>query len=240
MTKVHTCLALFLALISVPGQTQDDLAADKENISRSLQMILPDETITGIKTLPIGNLYEVVLGPNVIYMSGDGRYVFRGDLLDMQDRQNLSEQVRAAARKEVFAALTQEAYIEFSPDRPENIIYVFTDVDCSYCRRLHRDVPVLNQNGLGIRYLAYPRGGIGSRTFRMMEAIWCADDRRQALTDAKNGKQVSSKKCQSPVAYEYELGQKMGVRGTPGIYTEDGEELAGYVPPEELLILIRK
>ena len=106
------------------------------------------------------------------------------------------------------------------------------------CRRLHRDVPVLNEHGIGVRYLAYPRGGIGSRAFDTMQAIWCAADRQQALTDAKNGAQFASKKCKNPVEDEYLLGQKFGIRGTPGIYTENGDELPGYVPPDDLIKIV--
>ena len=73
-----------------------------------------------------------------------------------------------------------------------------------------------------------------------MQAVWCAADRRQALTDAKNDVQIASKKCKNPVEDEYLLGQKFGVRGTPGIYTETGEELPGYVPPDELIKIMEQ
>jgi thiol:disulfide interchange protein DsbC len=230
--------ALLLLSYAAATVAEDKSFADKDKITRVLQTILPGETITGINPTPIANLYEVSMGPDVIYMSGDGRYVFRGDLMDMQARLNISEHVRAQARKKILENLTDNDYIEFSPERPKHVIYVFTDVECSFCRRLHRDVPVLNENGIGIRYLAYPRGGSGSHAFETMQAVWCADDRKQALTDAKNGVQFTSKKCKNPVADEYLLGQKFGVRGTPGIYTENGDELPGYAPPDELLKVV--
>ena len=237
MKIFHIC-ALLLLFFAVATSAEDKSFADKDKINRTLQTMLPGETITGINATPIANLYEVSLGPDVIYMSGDGRYVFRGDLMDMQARMNISEQVRAGARKKILESLTDKDYIEFSPDRPRHVIYVFTDVECSYCRRLHRDVPVLNEHGIGVRYLAYPRGGIGSRAFDTMQAIWCAADRQQALTDAKNGAQFASKKCKNPVEDEYLLGQKFGIRGTPGIYTENGDELPGYVPPDDLIKIV--
>ena len=239
--KIPYYFAGLLLFIAATAASADNTSAvDKDKLSRVLQVILPGEIITAIQPTPIADLYEVSLGPNVIYMSGDGRYLFRGDLMDMQERLNLSERVRADARKKIFENLKSSDYIEFSPGKPEHVLYVFTDVDCSYCRRLHRDVPVLNDNGIGVRYLAYPRGGIGSRAFETMQAVWCADDRKQALTDAKNGVQFVSKKCKNPVEDEYLLGQKLGVRGTPGIYTENGDELAGYIPPDELIKIVRK
>jgi thiol:disulfide interchange protein DsbC len=43
----------------------------------------------------------------------------------------------------------------------------------------------------------------------------------------------------NPVAREYALGQGIGVRGTPAILTENGDYIAGYMPPRELLQQIR-
>lgn len=241
MKTLRYCIFLFIFFAAAVALAEDNIAVAKDKITRTLQIILPPgETITGINLTPIAGLYEIALGPSVIYMSGDGRYLFRGDLMDMQERLNISEQVRSVARKKIFDNLQSSDYIEFSPAKPEHVIYVFTDVECSYCRRLHRDVPVLNENGIGVRYLAYPRGGTGSRAYATMQAVWCADDRKQALTDAKNGVQFIAKKCKNPVEDEYLLGQKIGVRGTPGIYTENGDELPGYAPPDELIKTVRK
>jgi thiol:disulfide interchange protein DsbC len=236
--KILLCFILiFFCLNLSPVYAEKNTEAEK-NIKNTLSVLIPDEAVTRIRTTPFNNLYEVLIGPNVIYMSGDGRYILKGDLLDMQARTNLSENERALAREYIFKNLTKNEYIEFSPVNPEHIIYVFTDVDCSYCRRLHRDVPVLNEHGVGIRYLAYPRAGIGSRTATMMQAVWCSADRKQALTDAKNGKNITVKQCKNPIEKEYQLGQRIGVRGTPAIYTENGEELSGYMPPEELINVV--
>lgn len=212
----------------------------EEKIKKGLESIIPDVEITSIKNTPVNDLYEVLLGPDVIYVTGNGRFVMKGDLLDLQNRRNLSEEQRSAARTALFTNLPINEVIEFAPEKTEHIVYVFTDVDCSYCRRLHRDVPVLNQHGIAIRYLAYPRAGIGSHSFDVMQAVWCADDPKQALTKAKNGEQIQPKQCSNPVEKQYQLGQKLGIRGTPAIYLEDGEEIPGYMPPDELLRIVRK
>lgn len=231
--------ALFTCLVTPLAHADENLAEAEKNIKKVLGNLLPDEQVTRIRATPFDNLYEVLLGPNVVYISGDGRYIFRGDILDMQTRENKSEIERTLARKRIFNAMSKDEYIEFSPDNAEHLIYVFTDIDCSYCRRLHRDVPELNKHGVGVRYLAYPRGGIESPAFMTMQSVWCADDRKSALTDAKNGKQIPAKQCDNPVEEEYILGQKIGVRGTPAIYTENGEELSGYVPPEQLIKIVK-
>ena len=239
MKKINWLTALVFCVITLAGQADTDTGAEN-TIINALKTMLPGETVTRIRTTPFEGLYEVVLGPNVIYMSGDGRFILKGDLLDMQIRQNLSENQRELARKQIFDDMEANEYIEFSPEKPKHLIYVFTDTDCAYCRRLHQDVPELNKGGLGVRYLAYPRAGIGSHAYNQMEAVWCAGDRKQALTDAKNGKNIDAKQCPNPVKNEYELGQKFGVKGTPAIYTESGRELSGYIPPAELLKIMDK
>lgn len=233
---------LLLSLTALVSPADEGVVTDavaENNIRQVLNTLLPDERVTRIRETPFNNVYEVLIGPNVIYISADGRYIFRGDMLDMQARENMSETERTLARKHIFSQMTADEYIEFSPEQAEHLIYVFTDIDCGYCRRLHRDVPVLNSEGVGVRYLAYPRGGVDSRAYELMQSVWCANDRKQALTDAKNGKQVDAKQCDNPVEEEYVLGQKFGVRGTPAIYTADGEELTGYLPPEELLKIVK-
>lgn len=228
-------LLLIFAFQNTYAESREEV---ENNIKNVLGVVLPDEKINSIKTTPFDNLYEVQLGPNIIYISGDGRYILKGDLLDMHARTNMTENERTLARKQIFASLSNNEFIEFSPEKPEHTIYVFTDVDCAYCRKLHKDVPALNDGGVSVRYLAYPRGGMGTNTARLMQSVWCSDNRQQALTDAKNGKQIISKQCPNPVEREYILGQKFGVRGTPAIYTEDGKELSGYVPPAELINIV--
>jgi len=212
------------------------LADDVEqNIKNGLEKIVPSLQIESISPSPIKGLYEVVLGSDIIYMSGDGRYLFKGDLLDIEKKSNLTDQVKAISRAELLSHLHKDEYIEFAAVKPLHTIYVFTDIDCGYCRKLHEDVPALNSLGVNVRYLAYPRAGVESATGQQMAAVWCAEDKQDALTKAKNSQVFDSKTCDAPIESQYLLGRKMGVRGTPAIYLENGESLPGYMPPEKIL-----
>src|SRR5690606_12872869 len=88
--------------------------------------------------------------------------------------------------------------------------------------------------GIEVQYLAFPRMGPASEDFRKMVSVWCAKDRRQALTLAKLDKPVPEANCTNPVAMQYRLGQRAGLEGTPMVLAEDGTQLGGYVPPVEL------
>src|SRR5690606_13363610 len=119
--------------------------------------------------------------------------------------------------------------------KPKAVVSVFTDVDCGYCRKLHKEVPQLNAMGIEVRYLAYPRAGIGSESYQKLVTIWCAKDRQTAMTRFKNGEHVATSTCKdNPISDQYTLGDKMGVNGTPALVKVDGELIPGYMPADDL------
>jgi thiol:disulfide interchange protein DsbC len=142
--------------------------------------------------------------------------------LDLNDRRNLTEERRGEVRLNTLKSMNPKTMIEFAPANAKHVIYVYTDVDCTYCRRFHQEVGVLNQAGITVRYLAFPRAGIGSESFRKTVSVWCAKD-------------IPSATCDNPVKAHYESGITVGVKGTPTIILESGEELGGYMPAEKLV-----
>ncbi|NOG59203.1 MAG: DsbC family protein [Proteobacteria bacterium] len=211
-----------------------DDAALNEELSAAISRFLPDVEIDSIQPAPIKGLYQIIIGPDVIYMTRDGGYVVKGEILDINERRNLTEDVRAASRVKLLNSIENDEYIEFTGEDAHDAIYVFTDIDCGYCRKLHRDVPELNARGISVRYLAYPRAGVDSAAGQEMSNVWCSEDRQSALTAAKNRESIEAKTCDDPVAKQYALGQRIGVRGTPSIYLENGRNLPGYMPPDEI------
>ncbi|MGH8248315.1 MAG: DsbC family protein [Gammaproteobacteria bacterium] len=221
------------------GAALADVTAETA-IAGGLKAAFPDLEITRIAESSIPGLYEVMLGPDLVYVTADGRYLLDGDILDLREKLNISEERRATARIRVLAEIPADEMIEFTPAHPDHTVFVFTDISCGFCRRLHRDMPELNRLGIGVRYLAFPRAGLQTPTFRDMESVWCASDRRKALTEAKLGLPVRQASCDNPVKRHFALGQAIGVTGTPGIYTEDGRRLPGYLPPTEMLKVITR
>ena len=226
------CTVLAALLLCVPVAVP---AAGEAAITESLRRVFPDLEITRIRESRIEGLYEVMIGTDVLYATRDGRYIIQGDLLDLKARANLTEETRSGARINLLERIPEGETIEFAPPEPRHTVYVFTDISCGYCRRLHRDMPELNRRGIAVRYLAFPRGGVGSSAFREMESVWCAADRKSAITDAKAGKPVARAQCSNPVRKQFELGQLLGVTGTPAMFRTDGRLLQGYMEPDELL-----
>ncbi len=198
--------------------------------------------ITSVTPSPMAGLYEVVLdGSETAFVSADGGYLISGDLYQAMPGKglvNVTDQRKGGLRRDTLAKSKRADMVTFAAKgREQAFIYVFTDVDCGYCRKLHQEVPQLNAAGITVHYLAFPRSGITGDTFRTMEAIWCAADRNKALTDSKRGLAVppAPVTCKSPVADQYRLGVALGVRGTPAIFLADGSQVGGYVPAAELI-----
>jgi len=204
----------------------------------SMGKVIPGLTPDRVDHAPIDGLYELVIGPHIIYATKDGRYMVRGDVFDLARGENLTEGKRKQARIDAINGLDESGMIVFAPQKPKYTITVFTDITCPYCQKLHREMNQLHSLGIKVRYLAFPRAGIPSRVYDDMVSVWCADNPQKAITDAKAGRQVAPKRCDNPVAAHYNMGQAVGVKGTPTIILESGDIAPGYVPPQRLVQLL--
>jgi thiol:disulfide interchange protein DsbC len=195
----------------------------------------PGAKVEDVRPSPVPGVYEVPIGADTAYVSADGRYIFAGDLFEIDTRTNLTEANRAAGRTKLLAKVNERDAIVFGSASAKHTITVFTDVDCGYCRKLHSEIDQLNKLGVRVRYLAYPRSGPGSEDWRKMEQVWCSSDRKTAITLAKQDKEVRAANCgATPVAKQFQLGEDLGVRGTPAIFTVNGDYIGGYLPPADL------
>lgn len=185
---------------------------------------------------PIEGVYEVAFGMDIVYVSADGRYLFGGDLHDLQQRRNLTEVSKASVRQPLLEGIDEKEMIIYPAKGEEkHTVTVFTDIDCGYCRKLHQGMQAMNELGITVRYVAYPRAGVGSGSYRKWVNVWCADDRQEAMTIAKANGKIEERQCDNPVKSHIALGGRLGVTGTPAIFTEEGRLLPGYMPPKLLL-----
>ena len=232
-------LGWLLGWLTVGMFTWQVAFADGERLVARFNKLRPDIVIISVQQTPVAGIYELELqGGDVLYGTEDGRYLFNGDLYELGDTEivNLAETKRSLKRKTIMANVPRSEMVVFSPvGDAKSVINVFTDVDCTYCRKLHLEVPLLNQLGVEVRYLAYPRAGVGSRSYDKIVSAWCADDPNVAITQLKAGKSIPDATCNNPVAAHFELGSQVGVTGTPAIILEDGRLLPGYLPARELV-----
>lgn len=189
-----------------------------------------------IKATPVPGLYEAAFGAQVLYLSEDGRYFISGEMYDLQKRTSLTEERRAQARLAVLKSIDERSMIIYpAKGKAKHTITVFTDIDCGYCRKLHQGMDEMNELGITVRYLFFPRAGVGSDSYKKAVDVWCASDRNKALTLSKNNQPVpDTKSCDAPIQKHMALGETFGVNGTPAIVLEDGRMLPGYMPPKQL------
>ena len=226
-----TVVITLLTSLAYAETTDEELQRVREKVSDMFQEIEPQHVSPG----PIDGWYTVAQGAIIAYISADGRYLLQGELIDLDAGVNLTETARNSARVEMMAALPVDEMIVFSPAEVKHSVSVFTDIDCTFCRRLHSQIDEYLAEGIEVRYLLYPRGGPASASWVKAEKVWCADDRNAALTLAKRDEEFQTRDCDATVVHShYAAGQDVGLRGTPAIVTEDGTLLSGYLAPAAL------
>lgn len=235
MSRVLTRILILAAAMlpfAVNAADADELAKVRVTVTEMFEAIKPED----INPSPVPGWYTIHTGPIVAYVSADGRYLLQGDMIDLTTQVNLSEKTRNDSRKELLASVADDDVIRFSPDQVQYSVTIFTDVDCSYCRKLHNEIDDYMAKGIEVRYMLYPRSGPATRSWTTAENVWCAPDRNFALTMAKRDQVFASGQCDaSMIAEHYKLGREVGLSGTPAIVLDDGTLIGGYLPPATLL-----
>ena len=231
LTRVCILMA-FAGLAGAPAVADD---AELEKVRATVSAMFDGIQADDIYASDIDGWYTIRKGAIIAYISGDGRYLLQGDLIDLVNQVNLSENDRNKARVKMMTDISDDQLIVFSPDKVRHTVSVFTDIDCTFCRRLHNQIDEYMDEGIEVRYFLYPRSGPASPSWTKAEHVWCAENRNEALTLAKNDKTFDYSDCDSSiVSTHYAMGQDVGLRGTPAIVLEDGTLFSGYLPPRQL------
>ncbi|MGX5174442.1 DsbC family protein [Aliikangiella sp. IMCC44653] len=209
-----------------------------------LEAKLPGLEIADMTQSPVEGFYQAYYAGQLLYVSADGQFIFTGILMELAEDAPINhgqiaiaqfEARKAPMRAAEIKALNEQDMVVFKAENEQHVITVFTDVDCGYCRKFHRDMQALNSQGVTVRYLAYPRAGIGSSAYDKLVSVWCADDKTSAMDNAKLRREFTDKTCTNPVASHYALTQKLALSGTPMIILDDGELIGGYMPANDLV-----
>ncbi|TEW55594.1 bifunctional protein-disulfide isomerase/oxidoreductase DsbC [Psychromonas sp. RZ22] len=203
--------------------------------------------VTAINESPVKGLYEVVAAGAIYYISEDGKFLINGNMYDLDNNmKNLTgekiEQLRRANTAEHFAKMKdfEKDMIVYKADNEKYVVTVFTDTSCGYCQKLHSEMADYNKAGITIRYLAFPRGGVNSSAYHTMVSVWCSEDPKLAMDNAKHRRSIPPVSCDNTVKEQYELGVLLGVNGTPALFFEDGTAMPGYLPADRLLQVLKE
>ena len=220
------------------------VSASQDNIREGLKNILPDGAVIElIEPSPIPGIYAVYYGDlQPIYVTQDGSFFIYGDIykININSISNITEKSIVERRKLILQNIPSEELISFKSSNEQFSVIVFTDVDCGYCRKLHNQIDEYNSLGISINYAAFPRSGLGTSAFTKMVGAWCSDNPKDSMTKLKNNLTLDISFCENqPVSKQYIIGKKLGVDGTPSVFSMDGEMFPGYIEPEELLLRLK-
>lgn len=237
VTLLASLLALPATVFASPEVSPE--ANPEDRLADSLVIEGRRLPVEAVSQAPIDGLFEVRLeSGDTFYTTVEGDYLLVGDLFENSDDGmiNLTEQKRNGERAQRLAEIGPDQRVTFrGTEEPKATLTIFTDTTCPYCTKLHEEVPALNEMGIQVDYLAFPRGGMSSPGARELQQVWCADNPSEAMSAIKRGDSIESDaSCDNPVAEQYHLGMELGVRGTPAIVMPDGQMVPGYVPAERL------
>lgn len=226
-------------LLSLNAYAKDD--ATKQALSKELVRMSPSIKITELEKIDGLDMYQAVLSSGeVIYTNKNAKFILFGNLLDMRSKEikNITEIKSSQIKIDRLKSVPNSDTINYAAKgKKRGTLYVFTDISCPYCQRMHEEIPELTKQGVEVKYLAFPRAGLKGDTYEKMHDIWCSDDRHKALEAGYKNRKVSKAKtfCKSIVNEQFELGRQIGVTGTPAVYTQDGKQIGGYAKADRVL-----
>ncbi len=232
-------LPFFLGIGTMSLAASD--GSDTQEIRAILAERVPEIEITSIEPSPVPGIFELISTGEIFYVSADGKFIFDGNLIDLENRNNLTTARMGSVHMSLINDIGEGNMLVFEPKgEAKRAITVFTDTSCPYCSKLHAEIDDLLDNGIKVRYLMFPRAGLGSPAHQELESVWCADNQQEAMTIAKAGGSITEKSCDNPIESHIELAQQVGLRGTPLIYLDSGQVIPGYQPASDLVEMINE
>jgi thiol:disulfide interchange protein DsbC len=226
-------------IAELPSLT-DSGQARENSTTRLLRQRIGNVKIDEVRETPVENIWQVRIGNQYLYLLNDGKFAMTGDLINLQNGQNLTELARRVSTVETISGFADEDLIIFAAKgESKATLTVLTDTSCPYCQKLHGEIDKLQEAGITVRYLPYPRGGKNGPGYETLKSVWCAEDRNKALTDAKNNRfeGLPPGDCAQSAMIDrgYRAGNQIGIKGTPALIKSNGEKIEGYVPYGELI-----
>lgn len=239
MISTAALLASVLTPTKLLSATEDPASTIDTRTRQVIETRLAGVPISSISKTPVDGLYEIVSEGSIYYIDQTAEHLFDGSLIEISTRSNITSTRLGYLHSEVISQIDESQVLAFNPEDPINrTMTVFTDISCAYCRKFHSEIDDLLDEGIQVRYLLFPRAGLGSQAYKDLESVWCADDQQAAMTYAKAGNKVESRSCENPIEAHMALAEQVGLTGTPLIYLDNGQRIAGYQEADDLVDMI--
>jgi thiol:disulfide interchange protein DsbC len=206
----------------------------KKNLSERLSSL---PRIEEVKRTPMPGLYEVRTESNEIYYSdADGNYLLQGELIDVRQKRNLTEERMDKLTAIEFSKLPFKDAFTIVQGNGQRKLAVFVDPNCGYCKRFERDLEKLEN--VTIHVFLYPI--LGADSVDKARNIWCAKERAKSWRDwMLNAQKPVDAKCDTAaVDRNVEFGRKSRITGTPTTFVVNGNRIPGALPLSQLQSLL--
>ena len=221
---------ILLGLIAIASPAQAD-----ESTVRQLVEARFSAKVDGVLKAGYGGLYEVRLGDTLVYTDEKVNFLLVGSLIDAKTRENVTDTRKEKLSQVNFDDLPLDAAIKVVRGNGKNVVAVFADPNCTFCKRFERDLATLQD--VTIYTYLYPilDAHNGGDSMRKSKAIWCSKDRGKAWLELmqKNVSPTAAGSCDTTALQRnLELGQKLGISGTPTSFAVSGQRIVGARFPE--------
>ena len=201
--------------------------ADSKILEQNFQHNYPDLSIDAIQPAPLTGMYEVYVDGQIIYTDESANYLLFGNLLDIKNKRNLTEDHLSELNKIDVNKLPLDQAIQYSKGKGERTLYLFSDPDCPYCQKLEHDMT--NIDNVKVYLFLFPLKKLHPQAEIAATKIWCAKNQYEAWEDYMLHRKLTknSGQCETPIQKNIALGRALKITGTPTLFLQNGERISG-------------
>lgn len=227
-------MKLWLSAVAIGLMTFNSAYADQKILESNLKKQFPGLPAKILGTTPIPTIYEIQVGDNIVYTDENARYFFVGSLVDFKNKENLTANTEKQLHKIDVSALPLDQAIKYVKGNGERVLYVFSDPDCPYCKKLEENMTSIDN--VTVYLFLYPLKNLHPNAETIAKQIWCSSNRYEAWEDYMILKEApsASPNCSNPIAKNIALGNTLNISGTPTLFLADGTRIAGTPTTEQL------
>jgi thiol:disulfide interchange protein DsbC len=230
--------ALAIGLLLAAGAAQANEAA----IRKALQPKIGSAKIEGVQPAPLPGLWEVRIrarrGMQVLYTDAAGTFLIDGNIYDLRSDRNLTEERVQQLNAIKFESLPLDQAVKVQRGDGRRVVAMFSDPYCPYCQRFEKTLQQVSD--ITVYVFMYPV--IRPQSADHSRAVWCSADRQKAWLDLalEHKPPPVAPTCDNPVDKNVELGQSIGVTGTPTLIFQNGERASGALTAPDLIAALDK
>lgn len=236
---------LDLSVIDLDEILSPDLLEEDEKI-KELRVII-EKLDSNYKNARISKMdefdlfYEVKSKGKTLYITEDGKYIVPTIAkIYGSNFEDIQKEKKEIEIKKLIEDYDKGLTVSYpATTKKIDTIYAFSDFTCPVCRRLHSELDTINEMGIEVIYIPYPRMGSKDKPALLgLQKIMCSSKPYEEFDLAfQNPKSfvrsitsINSNCSTGKIAIHESLtlGDKVDLRGTPLIYSENGVYLGGW------------